>query len=85
MLTLQTFEDEDEAVALANATDYGLAAILYTGDAARAERVSERLVAGTVWVNCFFVRDLARPVRRIAELRDRPRGRRRGASTSTRT
>ena len=32
MLTLQTFEDEDEAIALANETDYGLAAILYTGD-----------------------------------------------------
>ena len=48
-------------MALANATDYGLAAILYTGDAERAERISSRLVAGTVWVNCFFVRDLAAP------------------------
>ena len=64
VLTLQTFDDEDEAVALANSTDYGLAAILYTGDDARAERVSSRLVAGTVWVNCFFVRDLAGAVRR---------------------
>jgi aminomuconate-semialdehyde/2-hydroxymuconate-6-semialdehyde dehydrogenase len=61
VLTLQSFEDEEEAVELANGTDYGLAAILYTGDAARAERVSSRLVAGTVWVNCFFVRDLAAP------------------------
>lgn len=61
VLTLQTFEDEDEAVALANGTEYGLAAILYTDDEARAERVSDRLVAGTVWVNCFFVRDLAAP------------------------
>jgi 5-carboxymethyl-2-hydroxymuconic-semialdehyde dehydrogenase len=61
VLTLQTFETEDEAIALANATDYGLAAILYTGDEARAERVSSALVAGTVWVNCFFVRDLAAP------------------------
>ncbi len=61
VLTAQSFEDEDEAVALANGTDYGLAAILYTGDRARAERVSARLVAGTVWVNCFFVRDLAAP------------------------
>jgi aminomuconate-semialdehyde/2-hydroxymuconate-6-semialdehyde dehydrogenase len=61
VLTIQTFEGEDEAVALANATDYGLAAILYTGDPARAERVSDRLVAGTVWVNCFFVRDLGAP------------------------
>ena len=61
VLTLQTFEDEEEAIALANETDYGLAAILYTGDRERADRVSERLVAGTVWVNCFFVRDLRAP------------------------
>ena len=61
VLTLQAFDDEDEAVALANDTEYGLAAILYTGDSARAERVSARLVAGTVWVNCFFVRDLNAP------------------------
>jgi aminomuconate-semialdehyde/2-hydroxymuconate-6-semialdehyde dehydrogenase len=61
VLTIQTFADEDEAIAIANATDYGLAAILYTGDPSRAERVSERLVAGTVWVNCFFVRDLGAP------------------------
>jgi 5-carboxymethyl-2-hydroxymuconic-semialdehyde dehydrogenase len=61
VLTLQRFSDEDEAIELANATDYGLAAIVYTGDRDRAVRVSERLVAGTVWVNCFFVRDLAAP------------------------
>lgn len=61
VLTVQPFADEDEAVSLANATDYGLAAILYTGDPERAERVSARLVAGTVWVNCFFVRDLNAP------------------------
>jgi aminomuconate-semialdehyde/2-hydroxymuconate-6-semialdehyde dehydrogenase len=61
VLTLQTFEDEEEAVRMANDTDFGLAAILYTGDPARAERVSAQLVAGTVWVNCFFVRDLAAP------------------------
>jgi 5-carboxymethyl-2-hydroxymuconic-semialdehyde dehydrogenase len=61
VLTVQAFEDEDEAVALANATEYGLAAIVYSGDEDRARRVSERLVAGTVWVNCFFVRDLNAP------------------------
>ncbi len=61
VLTVQSFHDEDEAVALANATEYGLAAIVYTGDEGRAERVSSSLVAGTVWVNCFFVRDLAAP------------------------
>ena len=61
VLTLQTFETEDEAIDLANRTEYGLAAILYTGDRGRADRVSGRIVAGTVWVNCFFVRDLRAP------------------------
>jgi aminomuconate-semialdehyde/2-hydroxymuconate-6-semialdehyde dehydrogenase len=61
VLTLQTFEDEEEAIALANETEYGLAAILYTADRERADRVASRLVAGTVWVNCFFVRDLRAP------------------------
>ena len=61
VLTLQTFSGEDEAVALANSTRYGLAATMFTGDHDRAERLSARLVAGTVWVNCFFVRDLRAP------------------------
>ncbi|MEW2070102.1 aldehyde dehydrogenase [Streptomyces sp. NPDC007346] len=61
VLTLQTFTDEDEAVALANDTRFGLAATVATGDPGRAERVTARLVAGTVWVNCFFVRDLRAP------------------------
>jgi aminomuconate-semialdehyde/2-hydroxymuconate-6-semialdehyde dehydrogenase len=61
VLTVQAFADEDEGIELANATDFGLAAIVYTGDPERAERVSARLVAGTVWVNCFFVRDLNAP------------------------
>jgi 5-carboxymethyl-2-hydroxymuconic-semialdehyde dehydrogenase len=61
VLTLQRFSTEDEAVDLANSTAYGLAAIVYTGDRDRARRVGERLVAGTVWVNSFFVRDLRAP------------------------
>ena len=61
VLTLQTFSGEAEAVALANSTRYGLAATLFTGDRERAARVSAQLVAGTVWVNCFFVRDLRAP------------------------
>ena len=61
VLTLQTFTDEDEAVRLANGTRFGLAATLATGDPERATRVTGQLVAGTVWVNCFFVRDLRAP------------------------
>ena len=61
VLTLQRFSGEDEGAALANDTTYGLSAIVYTGDPARAERVSSALVAGTVWVNSFFVRDLRAP------------------------
>jgi aminomuconate-semialdehyde/2-hydroxymuconate-6-semialdehyde dehydrogenase len=61
VLTLQTFADEEEAIRLANDTRFGLAATLATGDPERAERVTARLVAGTVWVNCFFVRDLQAP------------------------
>jgi 5-carboxymethyl-2-hydroxymuconic-semialdehyde dehydrogenase len=61
VLTLQSFEDEADALALANGTRYGLAAMVYTRDRARAERVAAGICAGTVWVNCFFVRDLAAP------------------------
>ncbi|NMO04572.1 aldehyde dehydrogenase family protein [Gordonia sp. TBRC 11910] len=61
VLTLETFETEEQAVDLANNTRFGLAATLVTGDPVRAERVSNSLDAGTVWVNCFFVRDLGAP------------------------
>jgi aminomuconate-semialdehyde/2-hydroxymuconate-6-semialdehyde dehydrogenase len=61
VLTLQTFATEHEAVDMANNTRYGLAAVVATGDPERASRVTGQLVAGTVWVNCFFVRDLRAP------------------------
>ncbi len=61
VVTIQQFRDEDEAVALANATDYGLSATLFTRDGGRAQRVAERLHAGTVWVNCWLLRDLRVP------------------------
>ncbi|HEY5120153.1 MAG TPA: aldehyde dehydrogenase family protein, partial [Acidimicrobiales bacterium] len=61
VLTLQRFDDEDEAVVLANSTAYGLSAIIYTSSQERAVRVGERVRAGTVWVNCFLVRDLTAP------------------------
>jgi len=61
VLTLQTFRDEDEAVLLANDTEFGLAATVFTEDEDRAERLGRRLVAGTTWINCFYVRDLSAP------------------------
>lgn len=61
VLTWQTFASEDQAVEQANATEYGLAAMIYTRDEERGRRVAARIVAGTVWVNCFFVRDLGAP------------------------
>ena len=61
VLTLQPFTDEDEAVARANSTPYGLSALVYTGSASRAERVGRAVRAGTVWVNTFLVRDLTAP------------------------
>lgn len=61
VVTLTPFDDEEEAIALANDTPYGLNAMLFTENLSRAHRVSARLKAGTVWVNCFFVRDLRAP------------------------
>lgn len=61
VLTFQTFRDEAEGIALANSTAYGLSGIVYTGNAARAERVGRAVRGGTVWVNTFLVRDLTAP------------------------
>ncbi|HWV86201.1 MAG TPA: aldehyde dehydrogenase [Capillimicrobium sp.] len=61
VLTLQTFETEDEAIALANSTEYGLSGLVYTGSMGRAERVGRAIRGGTVWVNTFLVRDLTAP------------------------
>ena len=61
VLTFQTFDDEDEAIALANSTEYGLSGIVYTGSMGRADRVGRAVRAGIVWVNTFLVRDLTAP------------------------
>ena len=61
VLTLQTFAAEAEAVRLANSTRYGLSGVVFTGSQERAERVGRAVRAGTVWVNCFLVRDLTAP------------------------
>lgn len=61
VLTMQTFTTDEEALELANGTEFGLAAVVATGSKERAEKFTEHLVAGTIWVNCFYVRDLAAP------------------------
>ena len=61
VLTVQSFSTEAEAVELANSTQYGLSAIVYTTSAARAERVGKAVRAGIVWTNTFLARDLAAP------------------------
>jgi aminomuconate-semialdehyde/2-hydroxymuconate-6-semialdehyde dehydrogenase len=61
IVTLQAFEDEDEALALANATSYGLSASIWTEQLSRAHRLSARIEAGIVWVNTWMARDLRTP------------------------
>ena len=55
VLSVYTFAEEDEAVALANGTEYGLAGSVWTKDVHRAHRVAARIRAGTVWVNAYRV------------------------------
>jgi len=61
VVVIHPFDTEDEVVALANESDYGLDAQLFTENLHTAHRVSARLQVGTVWVNCFFIRDLRAP------------------------
>ena len=61
VVVVQPFDTEDEAIAAANDTRYGLNAMVFTENLSRAHRVAAQLRAGTVWVNCFFIRDLRAP------------------------
>jgi acyl-CoA reductase-like NAD-dependent aldehyde dehydrogenase len=61
VLTWNTFRDEDQAIEIANDTTYGLAAMVFSRNERRAWQVASQVTAGTVWVNCFFVRELAAP------------------------
>jgi gamma-glutamyl-gamma-aminobutyraldehyde dehydrogenase len=74
VLAVLEFDDVDEAVRLANDTDYGLAAALWTSDLSTAHRVSRALRAGTVWVNCYEEGDMSVPfggVKRSGNGRDK--------------
>lgn len=61
VVTVQTFETDEEALALANGTAYGLAATVFTRDLTRAHRFGAQLESGLVWINCWMVRDLRTP------------------------
>src|SRR6266436_4221219 len=61
VVTITPFDKEDEVIGYANDTDYGLASRVWTQNLNRAHRVAERINTGTVWVNCWLVRDLRVP------------------------
>jgi aminomuconate-semialdehyde/2-hydroxymuconate-6-semialdehyde dehydrogenase len=61
VVTLQSFTSDEEAIAQANSTPYGLAAVIWTTDLKRSHKVARAINAGIVWVNCWMVRDLRTP------------------------
>lgn len=61
VVSLIPFDTEEEAIAMANDTQYGLSATIWTQNLNRAHRVAEELETGIVWVNCWLVRDLRTP------------------------
>ncbi len=61
VVTMQPFDSEEEVVEMANDTEYGLAASVWTQNISRANRMAERIDSGVVWVNCWLVRDLRTP------------------------
>ena len=61
VVTITPFDSEDEVIGYANDCDYGLASSIWTQNLSRAHRVAEKIHTGTVWVNCWLVRDLRVP------------------------
>src|SRR3954469_14809444 len=61
VVTITPFDSEEEVIGYANDNEYGLASSIWTQNLSRAHRVAERIHTGTVWVNCWLVRDLRVP------------------------
>jgi len=61
VVTLHSFTDDDEAVEIANMTDYGLAGSIWTSDTDAGSALAERIESGMIWVNCWLHRDLRVP------------------------
>ncbi len=61
VVTIMPFNTEDEAIAFANATAYGLSATIWTENLKRAHRVAHQLKSGIIWINCWLLRDLRTP------------------------
>ena len=61
VVTVTPFDSEEEVIGYANDTEYGLASSVWTQNLSRAHRVAEQIHSGTVWVNCWLVRDLRVP------------------------
>jgi aminomuconate-semialdehyde/2-hydroxymuconate-6-semialdehyde dehydrogenase len=61
VVTITPFDNEEQVIRYANDTEYGLASSVWTQNLNRAHRVAERIHTGTVWVNCWLVRDLRVP------------------------
>lgn len=59
--TIMPFDSDEEAIELANGTQYGLASSVWTNDLKRAHRVAKEIEAGIVWINCWLLRDLRTP------------------------
>ena len=61
VVTIMPFDTEDEVLMMANSTQYGLSATVWTSDLKRAHRVANEVHAGIVWINSWLVRDLRTP------------------------
>jgi len=61
IVTIAPFDTEEEAIELANDTQFGLASTVWTKDISKANRVAEKINAGIVWINCWMIRDLRTP------------------------